>query len=81
MGVECNILNSSPCSSNPSCSTSTSSCIGEDMSYDSLLLENESFKKEVECLSKYLARYFGSHVWFNHIWTNQKFTLDKDALG
>jgi hypothetical protein len=51
------------------------------MSYDSLLLENESFKKEVECLSKDLARYFGSHVWFNHIWTNQKFTLDKDALG
>jgi phage shock protein A len=25
MGVECNILNTSPCSSNPSCSTRTSS--------------------------------------------------------
>jgi Zn finger protein HypA/HybF involved in hydrogenase expression len=32
-------------------------------------------------LSKDLARYFGSHVQFNHIWTNQKFTLNKDALG
>jgi hypothetical protein len=51
------------------------------MSYDSLLLENESLKKEIECLCKDLARYFGSHVWFNHIWTNKKFTLDKDALG
>jgi hypothetical protein len=51
------------------------------MSCDSLLLENESLKKEIECLSKDLARYFGSHVQFNHIWTNQKFTLDKDALG
>jgi hypothetical protein len=81
MGVECNILNTSPCSYNPSCSTSTSSCISEDMSYDSLLLENESLKKEIECLSKDLAQYFGSHVRFNHISTNQKFTLDKDALG
>jgi hypothetical protein len=32
-------------------------------------------------LSKDLARYFGSHVWFNHIWTNQKFTLEKNGLG
>jgi hypothetical protein len=48
MSVECNILNTSPCSSNPSCSTSTSSCISEDMSYDSLLLENESLKKDIE---------------------------------
>jgi hypothetical protein len=79
--VECNMLNTSPCTSNPSCTTSTSSCISEDMSCDSLLLENESLKKEIECLSKDLARYFGSHVRFNHIWTNQKFTLDKDALG
>jgi hypothetical protein len=67
MGVECNILNTSPCTTNPSCSTSTSSCISEDMSCDSLLLENESLKKEIECLSKDLARYFGSHVRFNHI--------------
>jgi hypothetical protein len=73
MGVECNILNTSPCTSNPSFSTSTSSCISEDMSCDSLLLKNESLKKEIECLSKDLARYFGSHVQFNHIWTNKKF--------
>jgi hypothetical protein len=51
------------------------------MSCDSLLLENEYLKKEIECLSKDLARYFGSHVRYNHIWTNKKFTLDKDALG
>jgi hypothetical protein len=38
------------------------------MSCDSLLLENESLKKEIVCLSKDLAQYFGSHVWFNHIW-------------
>jgi hypothetical protein len=55
MGVKCNILNISPCATNPSCSTSTSSCIIEDMSRDSLLLENESLKKEIECLSKDLA--------------------------
>jgi hypothetical protein len=48
---------------------------------DSLLLENESLKKEIECLSKDLARYFGSHVRFNHIWTNQKFTLEKNGFG
>jgi hypothetical protein len=51
------------------------------MSYDSLLFENESLKKEIECLSKDLARYFGSHVRFNHIWTNQEFTLEKNGLG
>jgi hypothetical protein len=81
MGVECNILNISPCTTNPSYSTCTSSCISEDMSCDSLLLENESLKKEIECLSKDLARYFGSHVRFNHVWTNQKFTLEKNGLG
>jgi hypothetical protein len=81
MGVECNILNISPCATNSSCSTSTSSCINEDISGDCLLLENESLKKKIECLSKDLAQYFGSHVRFNHIWTNKKFTLDKDALG
>jgi hypothetical protein len=51
------------------------------MSRDSLLLENESLKKEIECFSKDLARYFGSHVRFNHTWTNQKFTLEKNGLG
>jgi hypothetical protein len=81
MGVECNILNISPCATNPSCSTSTSSCISEDMSCDSLLLENESLKKEIECLSKDLAWYFGSHVRSNHIWTNKKITLEKNGLG
>jgi hypothetical protein len=81
MGVEYNILNTSPCATSPSYSTSTSSCISEDMSCDSLLLENESLKKEIECLPKDLARYFGSHVRFNHIWTNQKFTLEKNGLG
>jgi hypothetical protein len=78
MSVECNILDISPFTTNPSCSTSTSSCISEDMSCDSLLLENESLK-EIECLSKDLARYFGSHVQFNHIW--KKFTLEKNGLG
>jgi hypothetical protein len=81
MDIECNILNNSPCATNSPCSTSTRSCISEDISCDSLLLENESLKKEIECLSKYLVRYFGSHVRFNHIWTNKKFTLDKHALG
>jgi hypothetical protein len=38
-------------------------------------------KKEIECLSKDLARYFGSHVRFNHIWTDQKFTLEKNGSG
>jgi hypothetical protein len=81
MGVECNTLNISPCATNSSCSRSTSSCTSEYISCNSLLLENESLKKEIECLSKDLARYFGSHVRFNLIWKNQKFALDKDALG
>jgi hypothetical protein len=81
MGVECGISNISSCATNPSCSTSTSSSISEDISCDSsLLLENESLKKEIECLSKDLARYFISHVRFNHIWKNQKFTLIKMGL-
>jgi hypothetical protein len=41
MGVECNILNTSPCTSNPSYSRRTSSRISEDMCCDYLLLENE----------------------------------------
>ena len=84
MGVECDILNNKSCmssSSNPSCSTSDSSCMSDDSSCDaSLVLENESLKKEIECLSKDLARYFGSHVRFNHCWTNQKFTLNKNGI-
>jgi hypothetical protein len=59
MGVECNILNTSSCTSNPSCSTSTSSCISEDMSCDSLLLENESLKKGIECCQKILHGILG----------------------
>jgi hypothetical protein len=55
MGVECSIFNISSCATNPSYSTSTSSYISEDMSCDSLLLENESLKL-IECLSKDLAR-------------------------
>jgi hypothetical protein len=38
MGVECNILKISPCATNPSCITSTSSCISEDISCDSLII-------------------------------------------
>jgi hypothetical protein len=34
----------------------------------------------IECLSNDLARYFGSHVQFHHIWTNQKFTFEKNGL-
>jgi hypothetical protein len=37
--------------------------------------------KQIECFSKDLARYFGSHVQFNHTWTNQKSTLEKNGLG
>jgi hypothetical protein len=44
-------------------------------------LESESLKKEIECLSNDLAQYFGIHVRFNHIWTNKKFTLEKNGLG
>jgi FtsZ-binding cell division protein ZapB len=65
-----------PSTSNFSCSTSISSCTSDA----SLILENESLKKEVDCLSKDLAKWFGSHAKFNHCWTSQKFTLNRNGI-
>jgi hypothetical protein len=65
-----------PSTSNFSCSTSISSCTSDA----SLILENESLKKEVDCLSKDLAKWFGSRAKFNHCWTSQKFTLNRNGI-
>jgi hypothetical protein len=43
-------------------------------------LENESLKKEVDCLSEDLAKWFGSHTKFNHCSTSQKFTLNRNGI-
>jgi hypothetical protein len=34
----------------------------------SLIMENESLKKEIDCLSKDLSKWFGSHAQFNYCW-------------
>jgi hypothetical protein len=65
-----------PSISNFSCSTSISFCTSDA----SLILENESLKKEVDCLSKDLAKWFGSHAKFNHCWTSKKFTLNRNGI-
>jgi hypothetical protein len=65
-----------PSTSNFSCSTSISSCTSDA----SLILENESLKKEVDGLSKDLAKWFGSHAKFNHCWTSKKFTLNRNGI-
>ena len=71
----------SPSSSNPSCSTSNVSCTSDDSLCDaSLIIENESLKKEIDCLSKDLSKWFGSHAKFNHCWASQKFTLNRNGI-
>ncbi|CAO2038807.1 unnamed protein product [Urochloa humidicola] len=78
---KCENLSNVSNSTNPSCSTSDASCTSDRFSCDAtLMMENESLKKEVDCLSKDLSRWFGSHVKFNHCWTNQKFTLNKNGI-
>jgi len=63
-------------STNPSCSTSDMSSCDE-----SLVLENEKLKKEVICLTNDLSKCYDSRAKFNHCWSSQKFTLNKQGFG
>ena len=61
---------------NPSYSTSEKSSCDE-----SLVLENEKLKKEVICLTNDLSKCYDSRAKFNHCWSSQKFTLNKQGFG
>jgi len=63
-------------STNPSCSTSEKYFCDE-----SLILENEKLKKEVICLTNDLSKCYDSRAKFNHCWSSQKFTLNRQGLG
>jgi len=63
-------------STNPSCSTSEKSSCDE-----SLILENEKLKKEVICLTNDLSKCYDSRAKFNHCWSSQKFTLNRQSIG
>ena len=43
-------------------------------------MENEKLKKEVICLTKDLSKFYDSRVKFNHCWSRQKFTLNRQGL-
>jgi hypothetical protein len=46
-----------PSSSNPSCSSNDSSCMSDGFSCDaSLIMENESLNKKIDCLTKDLSK-------------------------
>jgi hypothetical protein len=44
-------------------------------------LENEKLKKEVICLTNDLSKCYDSRAKFNHHWSSQKFTLNRQGLG
>ena len=60
----------------PSCSTSDKFSCDE-----SLVLENEKLKKEVICLTNDLSKFYDSRAKFNHCWSSQKFTLNRQGPG
>jgi hypothetical protein len=85
VGVGCDLSFEKCCAStstNPSCSPSDLSCLSDESSCDkSLLVENELLKKEVVCLTNGLTKCYDSRAKFNHCWTNQKFTLNRQGFG
>jgi len=63
-------------STNPSCGTSDMSSCDE-----SLVLENKKLKKEVTYLTNDLSKCYDSRAKFNHYWSSQKFTLNRQGHG
>ena len=74
VGVSCDLYESycASSSTNPSCSSSDKSSCDE-----SLVMENELLKKDVICLTNDLSKCYDSRAKFNHCWSIQKFTLNR----
>jgi hypothetical protein len=70
-------------SNNPSCSTSTStSIISDGFTYDvSLIVENETLKKEVNELNRTLGKAYGGEAHLLKCLGSQRFSLNKEGLG
>jgi hypothetical protein len=68
---------------NPSCSTSTSTSSTSDVfTYDAILIvENETFKKEVNELTRVLGNAYGGEVHLLKCLGSQRFSLNKEGLG
>jgi hypothetical protein len=88
-GSTCDLINESflepiiVASTNPSCSTSTStSSINDGFTYDtSLMVENETLKKEVNELTHALGNAYGGEDRLLMCLGSQKASLNKEGLG
>jgi hypothetical protein len=88
-GSTCDLINESfiepiiVSSTNPSCSTSTStSSTSDDFNYDaSLMVENETLKKEVNKLIHTLGKAYGGEDRLLMCLSSQRVSLNKEGLG
>ena len=89
MGLTCDILDESfykpivVALTNPSCSTSTStSPLSDGVTCDaSLMVENETLKKEVNELTRALGNAYGGDARLLKCLGRQRFSLNKEGLG
>ena len=89
VGLTCDIIDESLCKpiivapTNPSCSTSTStSSSGDGFTCDaSLMVENETLKKEVNELTRALGNAYGNEARLLKCLGSQRFSLNKKRLG
>jgi hypothetical protein len=87
VGVTCDILDESFYApiifapTNPSCSTSTSHMSDGFTCDASLMVENETLKKEVNELTHALGKAYGGEVHLLKFLGSQRFSLNKEGLG
>jgi uncharacterized protein YaiI (UPF0178 family) len=80
IGLTCDLIDDSIIveSTNPSCSTFTSTSTTSDAS---LIVENENLKKEVNELTRALGNAYGGDVRLLKCLGSQRFSLNKERLG
>jgi hypothetical protein len=85
IGLTCDLIDESIIveSTNPSCSTSTStSTISDGFTCDaSLIIENETLKKEVNELNRSLGKAYDGKARLLKCLGSQRFSLNKEGLG
>jgi hypothetical protein len=83
IGLTCDIIDESFYKPNPSCSTSTSTSSSSDsFTCDaSLMVENETLKKEVNELTYALGNVYGGEAHLLKCLGGQIFSLNKEGLG
>jgi hypothetical protein len=89
VGLTCDLIDESSDSPiivapvNPSCSTSTStSSTSDGFTYDvSLMVENETLKKDVNELTRALGNAYGGDARLLKCLGSQRFSLNKEGLG